>query len=162
MSAPPLPVPFGQSPGQMVLSPDGQQIYQAAEDTLNVFDVEGISSGSGGAPASPAARSAAPQKAKAPKILSLNRDRKGHYRVKVRVFEAGTIRARFSGKLKPQAKVRTLGKVTTKRVAKPATYLLKVTPSDAARELMVKATLRVSIAPPGYTPAEASRVVKLR
>ena len=37
---PPLPVPFAAANGQMALSSDGRRLYQAGNDTLNIFDVE--------------------------------------------------------------------------------------------------------------------------
>lgn len=154
----PLPVPFAASL-RMALSPDGGQIYAAGEDTLNIFELERPAiPGPGGDPGPPAAR----RKATPPKIRSVKRLVSGRYRVKVRVFEAGTIRARFTGRLKPKAKKRTLGKVASKRVAKPGTYAIVVAPSRAARERRLKAKLVVAIAPAGFDPAQRTRLVKLK
>ena len=154
----PLPVPFAAS-RLMAFSPDGGQIYAAGEDTINVFEVERPASpGAGALPAPLAAR----PKATPPKIRSVKRLDSGRYRVKVRVFEAGTIRARFTGKLAPKAKKRTLGRVASKGVQKPGTYAIVVTPSRAARERRLKAVLVVVIAPAGSDPAQQTRLVKLK
>ena len=156
----PLPGPFKVS-GQMAFSPDGGQIYAAGGDTLNVFEVERPPSGTPGAGAIPTPVGAK-RKATPPRIRSVKRLASGRYRVKVRVFEAGTIRARFTGKLKPKAKKRTLGKVASKGVAKPGTYAIVVAPSRAARERQLKATLVLVIAPAGFDPAQRTKLVKLK
>jgi hypothetical protein len=89
---------------------------------------------------------------------------RGRYRVRVRVFEAGKLSARFTGRLKRKAKVRTLGKPVSKRVTKPGTYTIRLKPfrEGRKREDKVKAKLVVSIAPTGYLPARKVRAVSLR
>ncbi len=159
-SAPPLPGPFGNSAGHMVLSPDGRQIYQAASDAINVFEIEQVTTGGGAGPPGGGAGTKRPR-ATPPKIRSVKRGKKGRYRVKVRVFQAGKIKARFTGRLKRRGKIRTLGKVAVKRVRKPGVYTLIVKPSRAALERKLKAKLVVSISPPGYVPARKVRRVKL-
>jgi hypothetical protein len=168
----PLPAAFGLTTGQMALSPDGEQIYQAASDTLNVFEVEqapdpgppGGDPGAGAPPPAPPAVSPEPRRAATPIIRSVKRGKRGRYRVRVRVFQAGKLSARFTGRLKRKAKVRTLGKPVTKRVTKPGTYTisLKPFPGRRKREHKVKAKLIVSIAPTGYLPAQKIRAVGLR
>ncbi len=162
-TSPPLPGPFGNSVGHMVLSPDGRQIYQAASDAINIFDVEQVASGGVGAPlpvpiAGPGARRL---RATPPRIRSVKRGKRGRYRVKVRVFQAGKIKARFTGKLKRKGKVRTLGKVAVRRVRKPGTYTLTVRPSRASLERKLKARLVVTISPPGYISARKTKRVRL-
>jgi hypothetical protein len=161
-SSPPLPGPFAAPVGQMVLSPDGRQIYQAAGDAINTFNVAYEASGGVGVPAPVADAVVKRLRATPPKIRSVKRGRKGRYRVKVRVFQAGKIRARFTGKLKRKGKVRTFGKPAVKRVRKPGIYTLKLKPSRAARERKVRAKLIVSISPPGYVSARKARFVRLR
>lgn len=157
-AAAPLPAAFAKPVGQMVLGPNGRQIYQAGEETLNVYSVAGPPEAQAGGPLP----SSGLPRAKAPKIQSIKRDKRGRYLVKVKVFEAGAISARFTGKLKPKGKVRTLGKVTKKRVTKPGIYALKVKPSTVARERKLKAKLLVRIEPPGYLPAQATKTVQLK
>jgi hypothetical protein len=164
-SSPPLPGPFGNSAGHMALSPDGRQIYQAASDAINIFDIEQMASG--GAPPLPllpSAGNASPERPRAtpPKIRSVRRGKKGRYRVKARVFQGGTIRARFTGRLKRKGKVRTLGKVALKRVSKPGVYALTVKPSRVALERRLRVKLVVSISPPGYVPAQRTKRVRLK
>jgi len=154
----PLPAAFARPIGQMALSPDGRQIYQAGEDILNIYAVAGSAEApAGGSPSPPG-----PPKATAPKIKSVKRDKKGRYRVKVTVFEAGALSARFTGRLKPKGKVRTLGKVATKLATKPGAYTLKLTPLAAARKLEVRAKLVVRIAPAGFLPAQRIKPVRLK
>jgi hypothetical protein len=160
-ASPPLPGPFGNSVGQMVVSPDGRQIYQAASDAINVFDIEQVATGGQGPGSSTPVPSTKRPRATPPRIRSVKRVKKGRYRVKVRVFQAGKIRARFTGKLKRKGKVRTLGKVAVKRVRKPSVYTLIVKPSRIALERKLKAKLVVSISPPGFVPARKSRRVRL-
>ncbi|HEX3240586.1 MAG TPA: hypothetical protein VHR18_10685 [Solirubrobacterales bacterium] len=157
-SAPPLPGPFAVSPGQMALSPDGRQIYQAADEQLTTFAVEQAAG-----PAVPApAASAGKRKATAPKIRSVKRDAKGRYLVKVKVFQAGPVTARFLGKLKPKGKPRTLGKVARKRASGPGVLALLVKPSAPARERRLRAKLVVEISPSGYLPAQSAKGLRLR
>jgi hypothetical protein len=78
------------------------------------------------------------------------------------VFEAGTLSARFTGRLKRTAKVRRLGKPARKRVARPGLVRIVVRPSARARKRKVRAKLVVRIAPAGFIPAQATRRVKLR
>jgi hypothetical protein len=103
-----------------------------------------------------------PRSATAPRIWSVKRRAKGRYRIRVRVFEAGTLSARFTGRLKRTAKVRRLGKRASKRVTRPGTYRIVVTPSAKARKRKVRARLVVRIAPAGLLPAQAARTVRLR
>lgn len=100
--------------------------------------------------------------AKTPKILSVKRDEKGHYAVKVKALQAGTITAKMTGKLKPKGKVVKLGRAATKRAAKAGTYTLTLRPSRAARELKVKAKLVVTLAPSGFLPAQATKFFRLK
>jgi hypothetical protein len=159
----------------MALSPDGRQIYQAASDTLNVFDLEqvpeiGPASGVPGAgappPSSPPPSSPAvtpdPRRGTPPRIRSVKRGKRGRYRIRVQVFQAGKMSARFTGRLKRTAKVRTLGKPVSKRVTKPGTYSIGLKPFPKAGEHKVKAKLVVSIAPTGYLPARKTKGVSLR
>ena len=169
---PPLPVPFAAARGQMALSPDGRRLYQAGSDTLNIFDLEqlpavpppggGGGGGGGGEPALPPVVDDRPRRATAPRIRSVKRRAKGRYRVAVRVFEAGTLSARFTGRLKRTAKVRRLGKPARKRVTRPGIHRIVVRPSARARKRKVRAKLVVRIAPPGLVRAQATRTVKLR
>jgi hypothetical protein len=170
--APPLPAAFGLASGQMALSPDGEQIYQAADDTLNVFDVEqvpdtgppGGDPGAGAPPSSSPVVGPGPRRAATPRIRSVKRGKGGRYRVRIQVFQAGKMSARFTGRLKRKAKVRTLGKPVSKRVTKPGTYTIRLKPfrEGRKREDKVKAKLVVSIAPTGYLPARKIRAVSLR
>lgn len=100
--------------------------------------------------------------AKTPKILSVKRDEKGRYAVKVKALQAGTITAKLTGKLKPKGKVVKLGKAVTKRAGKAGTYMLTLKPPKAARELKVKAKLVVTLAPAGFLSAQASKTLKLK
>ncbi len=161
-SAPPLPAAFGKPSGQMVLSPDGKQIYQTAEDTLNIYDVAGPPSVSVNPPAPPGEGPPPVKIAKRPKILSAKPGKKGRYIVKVKVGQAGKITAKLTGKLKPKGKAVKLGKVVRKRAARAGTYALTLKPPKAAREAKVKAKLLVILAPKGYEPAQASKSFRLR
>jgi hypothetical protein len=158
-SSPPLPGPFGVPPGQMALSPDGRQIYQPADEQLTTFAVE---QAAGPALPPPAAPAAGKRKATAPKVRSVKRDAKGRYLVKVKVFEAGPVTARFLGKLKPKGKLRTLGKVARKRAKGPGVLALMVKPSAPARERRLRAKLVVEISPAGYLPAQSAKRLRLR
>ncbi len=175
---PPLPVPFAAANGQMALSSDGRRLYQAGNDTLNIFDVEqqpaappppppgdgggGGAGGGGGGPMTPPVVDDSRRRATAPRIRSVKRRPKGRYRIAVRVFEAGTLSVRFTGRLKRPGTVRRLGKPATRRVTRPGTYRIVVTPSAKARKRKVRARLIVRIAPTGAVPAQATRSVKLR
>lgn len=162
-SPPPLPSPFAVPPGQMVLSPDGRQIYQAANEQLTTFTVE-----QAGGPAAvpppavpgPGAGSDNPR-ARAPKIRQVKRLPKGRYLVKVKVFQAGPVTARFVGKLKPKGKPRTLGKVARKRAGGARVLALRVKPSASALERRLQARLVVETSPPGYLPAQSSKRLRL-
>jgi hypothetical protein len=159
-NAPPLPTPF-QATGLMALSPDGRQIYQAGADTLNVYAVEQPpSGGSAGPPATPT--TTPKPKAKQPRIRSVKRLKNGRYRVRVRVFEAGRLSARFTGRLKPKGKVKTIGRQVNKRVRKPRIYTIRLKPSLLARQRKVRAKLIVRIAPAGYVPARRVKAVRLK
>jgi hypothetical protein len=162
-SPPLLPAPFSRQSGQMVLSPDGKQIYQTAEDTLNIYNVAGQPADTpdahGQASSSQASGS---KKAKAPKIKSLKRTKKGSYRIKVKVQQLGTITAQLTGKLKPKSKAVKLGKAAKKTATKAGTYALVLKPPKAAREAKVRARLVVTLAPSGFLPARASKSFKLR
>jgi DNA-binding beta-propeller fold protein YncE len=160
-SAPPLPTPF-QASGLMARSPDGTQIYQAGADTLNVYAVEQPASGSGAPPATPVTVPKPRPRAKKPRIRSIKRLANGRYRVKVRVFEAGRISARFTGRLKPKGRVKTIGGPVGKRARKPGIHTIGLKPSALARERKVKAKLIVRIAPPGYVPARRVKAVRLK
>lgn len=160
-SAPPLPAAFARPSGQMVLSPDGKQIYQTAEDTLNIYDVAGLPvtpSDTHGPSSQPPGLKMAPR----PKIKSIKRTKKGSYLVKVKVEQAGTITAKLTGKLKPKGKAVKLGKTVTKRATKAGTYKLILKPPKAAREAKVKAKLLVTLAPAGFLAAQASKSFKLK
>jgi hypothetical protein len=168
--APTLPVPFAAANGQMALSSDGRRLYQAGSDTLNIFDIEQLPAvppppgggGGGGGPVPPPVVDDRPRSATAPRIRSVKRRGNGRYRIAVRVFEAGTLSARFKGRLKRTARVRRLGKPATKRVARPGSYRIVLTPSAKARRRKIRAKLVVRIAPAGVVPAQATRTVKLR
>jgi hypothetical protein len=165
----PLPAPFGLATGQMALSPDGKQIYQAANNTLNVFEIEPVpeadppSGDPGPGGASPPAVGPGLRRAAAPRIRSVKRGKRGRYRVRVQVFQAGKLSARFTGRLKRRARVRTLGNPVSKRVRRPGTYTvsLKPFPGGLMREHKVKAKLVVSLAPIGYLPARTIRALSL-
>lgn len=159
-SAPPLPAAFGQPVGQMAFSPDGKQIYQAGQDMIETFSVEqaGGPLGATGSTPVPAEK----RRAKAPKIKSVKRGKKGRYLVTVKALQAGTIAAKLSGKLKPKGKAVKLGKVATKRAARAGTYTLVLKPPKAAREAKVRAKLVVTLSAPGFLPAQASRSLKLK
>jgi hypothetical protein len=157
----PLPAPFGVS-RQMAFSPAGDQIYAVGEDTLNVFEVERAPDVPSIPISEPAAVVVKRSTATTPKIRSVKRLRNGRYRVKVAVSEAGMIRARFTGKLRPKAKQRTLGKVASKDARKPGTYAIEVAPSRAARERELRARLVVVIAPVDLDPAQKTKFVKLK
>jgi hypothetical protein len=101
-------------------------------------------------------------RAKAPKIALVKREENGHYAVKIKTQQAGTITAQLTGKLKPKGKVAKLGKAATKRAARAGTYTLTLKPPRTARELKVKAKLVVTLAPSGFLPAQASKSFKLR
>ena len=168
--APPLPVPFAAANGRMALSGDGRRLYQVGSDTLNIFDVEQLpavapppvtgAGGGGSVPASVA--DDLPRTATAPRIRSVKRRGRGRYRVAVRVFEAGSLSARFTGRLKRTAKVRRLGRTARKRVIRPGIHRIVVTPSAKARKRKVRAKLVVRIAPAGLLPAQAVRRIRLR
>jgi hypothetical protein len=100
--------------------------------------------------------------AKTPKILSVKRDKKGRYAVKIKTLQAGTITAKLTGRLKPKGKTVRLGKAATKRAAKAGTYTLILKPPKAAREGKVRAKLVVSLAAAGFLPAQASKTLKLK
>ena len=167
---PPLPVPFGAANGQMALSSDGRRLYQAGNDTLNIFDLEQPAAvppppgggGGGGGPAPPPVADDSRRIATTPQIRSVKRRGKGRYRIAVRVFEPGTLSARFIGRLRPRAKVRRLGKPARKRVTRPGIHRIVVKPSAKARKRKVRARLVVRIAPAGFVSAQATRIVKLR
>jgi hypothetical protein len=166
--AAPLPAAFGLASGQMALSPDGEQIYQAAADTLNVFDVEQVPdteppSGDPGAGAPPPSNPVV-RRAATPRIRSVKRGKGGRYRVRVQVFQAGKLSGRFTGRLKRKAKIRTLGKSVSKRVTKPGTYTIRLKPFPEGRKRKdkIKAKLLVRIAPTGYLPARKVRAISLR
>jgi hypothetical protein len=146
----------------MALSPDGTQIYQAGADTLNVYAVEQAASGGPAGPATPLVTPKPRLRAKKPRIRSVKRLASGRYRVRVRVFEAGRLSARFTGRLKPKGKVRTIGGPVSKRVRKPGIVTIGLKPSALARARKVKAKLIVRIAPPGYVPARRTKAVRLR
>ncbi len=97
----------------------------------------------------------------APKIVSVKRDKKGGYEVKVKVQQQGTITAQLTGKLKPKGKATKLGKAAKKRAAKAGAYTLKLKPPKAAREAKIRAKLVVTLAASGFLPAQASKSFKL-
>lgn len=163
-SAPPLPGPFGAPVGVTVVSPDGRQIYQTAADTLNVYEIEQRAALP--VPATPAAASGpaptALRRALAPAIRSVKRNKKGRYVVVLKVRQAGTLGARFVGRLSRKGKLRTLGKPVTVRVKRPGLRTLRLKPSAAAARRQLKAKLVVRLEATGFLAAERTRVVKLR
>lgn len=100
--------------------------------------------------------------AKTPEILSIKRDKKGRYAVKVKTLQAGTITAKLTGKLKPKGKTVKLGRAAAKHAAKAGTYTLVLRPPKAAREGKVRAKLVVTLAAAGFLPARASKTLKLK
>lgn len=164
-SAPPLPAPFSKPSGQMVLSPDGKQIYQTAEDTLNIYSVAGpplANPADAQGPNGGSSKTSGPGKARAPRIKSLKRTKQGSYLVKVKILQPGTITAQLTGKLKPQGKTGKLGKAAKKIAAKAGTYTLKLKPPKAARAAKIRAKLVVTLAPTDFLPAQTSKSVKLK
>ena len=99
--------------------------------------------------------------AKSPKIVSVKRDKKGGYEVKVKVKQPGTITAQLTGRLKPKGKASKLGKAAKRRAPKAGTYRLKLKPPKAVREAKVRAKLVVTLAASGFLPAQASKSFKL-
>lgn len=160
-SPPPLPAAFGQPVGQAAFSPDGRQIYQAADDMLVTYGVE-RAGGSTGTPGLQPGTAIQRPRAKAPKIKTVKRSKRGRYLVTVRALQAGTLTVRLTGKMKAKAKVRTLGKAVQRRAAKPGTYTLTLKPPKAARERKVKAKLTVTLFAPGFLSAQATKSFKLK
>jgi hypothetical protein len=99
---------------------------------------------------------------KAPRILSVKRDRKGRYSVKVKALQAGTITAKLTGRLKPKGKVVKLGRAATKRAPRAGAYTLTLKPPKVAREQKVKAKLTVTLSAPGFVAAQASKSFRLK
>lgn len=159
-SPPPLPVPFSQSAGPMAFSPDGRQVYQTGENLLQTFSVEGVSGPS--TTTDPPPVPTEKRRAKAPRIKSVKRDKKGRYRITVKALQPGTIGAWLTGKLKPKGKASKLGKAATKRAAKAGTYALVLKPPKAARERKIRAKLTVTLSAPGFLAAQASKSFKLK
>ncbi|MBI5310349.1 MAG: hypothetical protein HZB14_04890 [Actinobacteria bacterium] len=160
-SSPTLPVPFVVSTGTGALSPDGRQLYQPASHQINTFSIEGPPTDMPGTP-----DTTGPPVAPKPVIRSVVKLRKGRrrgqYRVKIRVFQAGSIAARFRGRLRRGAKVRSLSKTAKRNATGPATYTLYFKPSAAARKRKVRATLHVAFTSIGYQGSSARKSVRLR
>lgn len=155
-SAPPLPTPFAVATGGSAVSPDGKQLYQAASDQITTFQL---------AATTPPATPTAPTAAK-PRIRSVRKMRKGRqrgkYQVKITVAQAGAISARFEGRLKRRAKIRSLSKLAKRNASRAATYTLYIKPSKVALKRKLKVSLVVTLAPPGYVAAKASKSVRFR
>lgn len=154
-TAPPLPTPFAVATGGSAFSPDGRQIYQAASDQINIFNVE----------TSPPSTSPTPAAIK-PTIRSVKKVRKGRnrgkFQVKIKVAQSGAIAARFEGRLKRGARIRALSKTTKRNATSAATYTLYLKPSKTALKRKLKASLVVTLSPPGYVAAKATKSVRLR
>lgn len=158
----PLAGPFGTSVGTTVLSPDGRQLFQTAPDTLNVYTIEQPALSL--APPPPPAAQPGPrlQRLPRPLIRSVKRNRLGRYVVVVKVRQAGTLRARFLGRLRRNGKLRTLGKPSLRRAKRPGVFSLRLKPAAAAVERRLKVRLVVRLQAPGFLAAERCRGVKLR
>lgn len=155
-SAPALPVPFAVATGGTAISPDGRQLYQAAADQINTFQLAG--SAAGGPPAMPSAAK--------PRIRSIRKMRKGRqrgkYKVRITIAQAGVISARFEGRLKRGAKLRSLSKLAKRSAGRAGTYTFYIKPSRAALKRKLKASLVATLAPPGYVAAKATKSVRIR
>lgn len=154
--APALPVPFAVATGGSAVSPDGRQLYQAAADQINTFQL--AAAATPGTPTPPVAAK--------PRIRSIRKMRKGRqrgkYQVKITVAQTGVITARFEGRLKRGAKIRSLSKQAKRTASRAATYTFYVKPSKAALKRKLKASLVATLTPPGYVAAKASKSVRLR
>lgn len=157
-AAPPLPVPFAASTGGMAVSPDGRQLYQAAADQINTYQLAAV-------PSAPPATPTTPDADK-PRIRSIRKMRKGRhrgkYQVKIIVMQAGAIGARFEGRLKRGAKIRALSKLAKRNATRAGTYTFYIKPSKAALKRKLKVSLVATLSPPGFVAAKATKSVRLR
>lgn len=160
-AVPPLEVAFAAARGGAALSPDGGQLYQAAADQINIFQIQT-------APSPPAAATpVAMPTAKKPQIRSVKKVRKGkrrgQYKVRVRVRQAGSIKVQFRGRLKKGTKIRVLGKATKRTAKRSGTYTLYAKPSRTAVKRKVKSSLEATLSASGYkTSSTARKTVRLR
>lgn len=156
-SAPPLPVPFIVGVGTGAISPNGRQLYQPAAHQINTFTLETADTNSP-TPTTPVTSK--------PVIKSVGKVRKGRhrgkYRVKIRVTQAGALTARFEGRLRRGAKIRSLSKTVRRNASRPSTYTIYLKPSAAARKRKPRSRLVVTLTAPGHTTARANKSVRLR
>lgn len=160
-TAPPLPVPFAAAVGGSAFSPDGAQLYQAAADQINTLRIQTSPS----APTSP--MPAAKPTAKKPQIRSVKKVRKGkrrgQYKVRVRVSQAGTIKIQLRGRLKKGTKIRAVSKSVKRTAKRSGALTLYVKPSKTAVKRRVKSSLEASLSAAGYMTSSISRkTVRLR
>lgn len=157
-SAPPLPVAFAAGVGGAAFSPDGAQLYQAASDQVNTFQIQTLPAALPGPPATPIA--------KKPQIRSVKKvregSRRGQYKVRIRVLQAGSIKLQLRGRLKKGAKIRAVSKSVKRTAKRSGTYTLYVKPSRTAVKRKVKSSLEASLAAPGYVTSISRKTVRLR
>lgn len=160
---PPLEVAFAAARGGAALSPDGGQLYQAAADQINIFQIQTAPS----PPASAPQEEVVKPTAKKPQIRSVKKVRKGkrrgQYKVRIRVRQAGSIKIQLRGRLKKGAKVRALSKSVKRSARRSGTYTLYVRPSRTAVRRKVKSSLQATLSANGYKPSTPVRkTVRLR